>query len=268
MSCRQPSSSAKLPHSDQQDQPHPVGGPTDSGCCRHQQIHPEDQLNPGSDGFHYEDALTRSYLMSPSCHNELQSQSSWGWASPLGWGLFLLVGACWFWWQIGGNPLNELALIRHGFTVPGFITDAWEDVNDDEYGRTHWSHSVTYRYRLRDGREFMGAVHGSGRLKRDVSYRDRPYSVEVEYLPEHPSVSRIKGAGCQTVMEWLWRRLGLGSLVLVLFCSPGLYLVQRGLRDLSRVLRAHRQPRPLREPTVPASATLFRPQQTSKGKQI
>lgn len=126
--------------------------------------------------------------------------------------------------MMGGNPLNELALIRHSVVAPGFITEAWEDAESGDQG-VQWFHTAVYTYRLTDGRELTEAVHGNGRLKDEFADLREPFPVEVEYLPGHPTVSRIKGGGCQTVTEWLWRKVGLGSLLLVVFAIPGIALL-------------------------------------------
>lgn len=152
------------------------------------------------------------------------------------WGLLLIIGACCFWYSIVGNPLNELALIRRGQIAPGHIVDTWEDVGEDDEGGDHWLHGATYTYRLPDGREFtQETLAGSGRLKEEFRNLEEPYPVEVEYLPDNPSVSRIKGDGSDTVTDWLWRKLGLGSLLLFMFLSPGITLLRNGVRSLKQL---------------------------------
>jgi len=73
-----------------------------------------------------------------------------------------------------------------------------------------------YIYRIGDGREFT-TLDGTpvGEL------RER---LQVEYLPDKPAVSRIKGDGCQAVTEWLWRKVCPWALLLLLLCSPGVCL--------------------------------------------
>lgn len=141
-------------------------------------------------------------------------------------GAVWLVVWCLFLWHEAGNPLNELALIRHGSTVPGFITDTWEDADAGDQGGTHWYHGAAYTYRLPDGREFTAATHGNGRLREELQGLEEPYAVEVEYLHNDPSVSRVKGGGCQTVTEWAWRKVGLGGLLLILLAAPGIAMLR------------------------------------------
>lgn len=148
-------------------------------------------------------------------------------------GIIWIAGACWFVLFSTGNPLDELALIRRAQIAPGFIVDAWEDVADDDRGGAHWSHAVEYKYRLRDGREYTSyTLPRSGRLKDEFRDMVKPKSIEVEFLPNNPSVSRIVGCGCQSVSEWLWRTVFLRGVFLVAFSSPGVIFLRIGLREM------------------------------------
>jgi len=118
-------------------------------------------------------------------------------------GLLLLTGGLWFWLYLLGNPLNELALIRRGVTAKGVITDV----------------GASYEFRLPNGQMIKGETGV-------ITYYPPEYNIEVEYRPDDPSVSRIKGDGCSTVREWLWRNVGL----LILFFSPGVGLILWGFR--------------------------------------
>ncbi|MEN6426694.1 MAG: DUF3592 domain-containing protein [Phycisphaerales bacterium] len=185
------------------------------------------------------------YRMPGNVDGSIGGNSVWSPMKIAAFGVLLLLGACWFWWHEAGNPLVELALIRNGLAAPGLITDAWEDVEEDDKGGDHWFHSVVYTYRLADGREFTGKVHGRGRLRDDIARYtslNRTYPITVEYLPPDPSVSRIKGSGCQSYVEWLWRKMGVGLILLALFCSPGVYLILHAVRDARFLLMSRQQP--------------------------
>jgi hypothetical protein len=115
-------------------------------------------------------------------------------------GLALIAGSLWLWIYLLGNPINELALIRRGVTAKGFITDP--------------SDSYDYEFRLPNGQMVEGKTG-------EIAYYMPGYVIEVEYLPDNPAVSRIKGDGCSTVTEWIWSNVGL----LILFLSPGVGLI-------------------------------------------
>jgi hypothetical protein len=158
----------------------------------------------------------------------------------IAWGVLWLVGACWFWWhEIGGNPLNELALIRRAQVTTGSLIDTYEHEQEDDRGHVYFSDVGVYAYRVPDGREFKTLTRvPTGQLEERR---------QVEYLPDKPAVSRIKGHGCQTVTDWLWRKVGLGSFLLLLICSPGICLIQTGLRGTKRLLAARRESPLLRD---------------------
>lgn len=148
-------------------------------------------------------------------------------------GLALTVAAIWFWLYLVGNPIHDLRLMLYGRTTPGHIIDAWEDVNDGSKGEAYWSHGAAYTYRLPDGRELKGRTGSRpGRLGTELTSLDKPISVEVEYDPDDPSLSRIKGSGSQSITEWLLRKVGLGAFLLFLLLLPGGTLIRTGLRGL------------------------------------
>jgi len=154
------------------------------------------------------------------------------------WGAVFIVWAIWFWHSLVGNLFDEFALICRGQTTHGFIIDTWEDAESGDEGGTHWFHSVVYTYQLPDGREFTQSTNSRhGRLKSELCDLARPFPIEVEYLPDDPSVSRIKGDGSPSVFDWLWRKIGLGGLLLAIFLAPGIAMLRDGIRDFMRYRR-------------------------------
>jgi hypothetical protein len=154
------------------------------------------------------------------------------WAKSGIWGILWISGACWLWCALCGNPLHELALIQRGETTLGFLIDTWEDVEEHDSGKFMWFHGGTYTYSLPDGRKFtQEAEQGSGRLKPELRNLTCPYPVEVEYLPDKPTISRIKGSGHNSVLRWLILKIGLGSLFLILFSIPGIVLLRSAVHS-------------------------------------
>jgi len=146
------------------------------------------------------------------------------------WGIVWTLVGCYCWYLLVGNPLHDLVLILNGRAIPGFIVDTWEDVDETDYGRTIWYHGAVYTYLLPDGREFTKKTpERKGRLKPEFLDLHEPYPVEVEYLQHNPTVSRIKGEGSTTLFDWLWRKAGLGFLLLALFVSPGIFVLKNGI---------------------------------------
>jgi len=142
-------------------------------------------------------------------------------------GILLIVGMCWFWYSLVGNPFDELALIRHAATAPASLADTWEDEQSDFRDHVYISDVGIYRFQIPDGREFMARARAPiGELRSEEA---------VEYLPDDPSVSRIKGDGCQSVGEWLWRKVGLGVLLLAMFVTPGIIAIRDWASSRRRV---------------------------------
>ena len=159
-------------------------------------------------------------------------------ASSTLWGIVALIVAFWYWHYLAGNPFDDLALIRRGHTAQGFIVDTWEDAVDGEEGQTHWYHGAIYKYRLPEGREFTQRTKDkSGRLETELRDLAQPFPVEVEYLPDNPAVSRIKGEGSPNLFDWLWRKAVLGSLLLALFLAPGFTMLRSAVRDFMQYHR-------------------------------
>ena len=148
-------------------------------------------------------------------------------------GVLLMLGAFWFWLSLGGNPFHELALIRHGETTSGFIIDAWEEPPDGGEGNRSWHYGLIYKYNTPDGREFtQRTVSWAGRIPEKLSLVPvEPYPVEIEYLPNKPEVSKIKGTGSNSIFDWLWRKIGLGGILLVGFLSIGFIVIQYTINE-------------------------------------
>ena len=158
----------------------------------------------------------------------------WGAMWPVLLAVLWVLFACWFVYNQTGNPLNDFALIRGAETAPGFIVDTWEDVLDDGHRGVRWYYGYEYRYHAADGREYSQVKHRSGQLKDEFSDLNEPVPIEVEYLPDNPSVSRIKGSGCQSVTEWLWRNVGR-VILLAMLVAPSLVFFRNGFRDIKKL---------------------------------
>lgn len=153
-------------------------------------------------------------------------------AKTIFWGLLLIIGAFMFWFYLVGNPIDELYLILNAKTASGFITNTWEDVEDGDDGRTHWNNEISYKFTLPNGTVYNNVFNGYDQLPEELKDISQPYPIEVEYLSNNPQVSRIKGTGHSTVFEWLWREIGFGGLLLIMFVSPGFVLVCQGIKEI------------------------------------
>ncbi len=147
----------------------------------------------------------------------------------------LFGGALWiviafaFWLSIAGNPIDELNLILNAETTNGFIVDGWDDVDDNGEGKSEWTHRYIYEFYTSPGQKYKGVEDGGGPLMIDF---EEPNPVDIEYLPDNPNVSRIKGSGCSSIWEWLWRKIGIGGIFLILIISPGFRLLKDGISEI------------------------------------
>ena len=147
-------------------------------------------------------------------------------------GILYTVVVLAIWWHIAGNPIVELNLILSAKDLTnGFIVDAWEDISEGDEGGSSWTHSYHYEYQTPDGKKFDGAEQGNGRIAIDLKH---PHPIEVEYLPDDPTVSRIKGSGNADIGEWLWRKIGLGGILLIMFIAPGFIVIRNGINDIKK----------------------------------
>lgn len=142
-------------------------------------------------------------------------------------GVVAILVALWFWLSLVKNPFHEFALIRRAQVAAGSLVDTFESEQEDFRGHVYFSDVGVYAYRVPDGREFKTTTRvPTGQLKEHQ---------EVEYLPDSPAVSRIRGDGCHSITEWLWRKVALGLLLLAIFLSPGVVLLRRAIRAMKRL---------------------------------
>lgn len=134
------------------------------------------------------------------------------------------------WLHWGGWPLDEYRLIRGSEIAPGVITEAWEEQDQGDRG-TMYRYGYAYRFTLPDGthRTAEPPSH-EGRIATHVGA-----SVEVEYLPGDPDVSRIRGNGSASLLEWFLRKVVVGSLLLALMVAPAVAVGRKALKDRSAV---------------------------------
>lgn len=135
-----------------------------------------------------------------------------------------------YWWI--GDPFSDLLLLQSGVTTSGFITNTREDFESNESG-PHSSYDVVYTYEVNDN-NYEKKHHRSGSLKSEFQDLKEPYPIEIEYLPKHPYISRIKGNGAQSLLEWLFRKLILSMFIYGAFLAPGVIVTKNGYEELRK----------------------------------
>ena len=121
------------------------------------------------------------------------------------WGLAWIIFASSLTHYWIGNPIHELALVRSAEVAQGTLVESFQSVG-------------VYSFRVPDGRKFNVVDEAAiGQLKQERT---------IEYLPDNPNVNRFQGEGSQSIMSWLFGKVILGTLLLVLIVSPGLVVLR------------------------------------------
>ena len=140
------------------------------------------------------------------------------------WGLVWIIFASSLTHYWIGNPINGLALIRSAELAQGTLVESFQE-DDAVYkdrGRVDERKVRVYSFRVPDGRKFNVVDEAAiGRLKQERA---------VEYLPDNPNVNRFQGEGFQSIMSWLFGKVILGTLLLVLIASPGLVVLRERIK--------------------------------------
>jgi hypothetical protein len=109
---------------------------------------------------------------------------------------------------------NELAIINHAEVVRAELVEVGTSRDDPRTGDTGGALG-TYRYRMLNGQE--GNISISGDTLNDIpGYADSGI-VEVEYLPENPSVKRVKGSGNTNLSDLRFWTVFKGVLLSIFF---------------------------------------------------
>jgi hypothetical protein len=111
----------------------------------------------------------------------------------------MIIAGSMIWFYISDH-IDSLRLINRHIVTQGTIIEAKEDAEkgDDAITRFYWD--VVYKFKTADGREVKDSQSDSGRVP-DELFTDA--EVQIEYFPESPTISRIKGFGIETLDQWL-----------------------------------------------------------------
>ncbi len=140
------------------------------------------------------------------------------------WGLVWIViaSSLTHYWIV--NPIYELALIRSAEVAQGTLVESFQEddaVLKDRGSVDEWKVRV-YSFRVPDGRKFNVVDEAAiGQLKQERT---------IEYLPDNPNVNRFQVEGSQSIMSWLFGKVILGTLLLVLIVSPGLVVLRERIK--------------------------------------
>jgi hypothetical protein len=154
------------------------------------------------------------------------------------WGVIASIVAVWFvGYSIKVNPYYEYMLITKSKVTNGFIIriEEYEDEVDVPDSQGGGSEPVTvdnyeYTFSTQDGKVINNWSSDLGYIK---NFTGRPLLIQVEYLPDNPEINRVKDetSQCKTLGEFVWSRLVLGMLLLLMFLSIGFTLIKNGIKE-------------------------------------
>lgn len=154
--------------------------------------------------------------------NKKQENIHWSLVKGIVIGTLLIAFAIWFIGDATGNPLHELALIRNAEITTGTLVDSFEVEKAGSNDRVYFCDRGVYSY-LAGGNSFKTFIDAPTGQLNELE--------EVEYLPNNPEISRVKGDGCQSITELLWRKVGLGGLMLIAFSSFGFIYLRNSIKE-------------------------------------
>lgn len=136
------------------------------------------------------------------------------------------------------KPINDFQLITGCSTTDGQITKASEEVADVEVadnGRTSERdyYDYNYTFKLPNGKIITSRGFEPGEVPVHFTDLNFPIRVQVEYIADNPSISRIKGmeSNITTIMEWIRYRIGLHAVIFLLLCLYSYKALSVGLSE-------------------------------------
>ena len=147
------------------------------------------------------------------------------------WGFLAIILAVLFVWKIAGNPYYEYLLVTKGITTKGEITDVSVDVQENDAGGNTYFYDYTYKFTLPNGEAIQSKADFSSGSPRSINDSTYPFPTDIVYLESNPRINRVKNALSKNIGEILWRKVGLGLLLLVLFGSIGFVFIRNAIKD-------------------------------------
>ena len=140
-------------------------------------------------------------------------------------GIALLIAGFMFWDWGTGKILDDLLLVREKSVTIGELVETIEHEQEDFRGRVYFSEIGVYQFRVGEKLFETSAREPVGAL---------PEFVDVEFIQRDPTINRVAGDGAQSVFEWAWRKLALSIILLLMFCSIGVYYSYCALQEIIR----------------------------------
>ncbi|MEI6823591.1 MAG: hypothetical protein WCL51_16795 [Bacteroidota bacterium] len=126
-----------------------------------------------------------------------------------------------FYFEIG-NPYYEFLLVTKGITTKGYITyvEEHEDVAEQN-GNSRDVYNVYYEYTFitKDGKTIKSSESDVSPVSGYLHEANKnPIPITVKYIANHPEINfdNDKVQYCNTIVEYLWRRLIIYFIILLI----------------------------------------------------
>jgi hypothetical protein len=149
------------------------------------------------------------------------------------WGVVAVSAAFALVYSISGNPYHEYQLLTNGTTTEGFITDVTEDIEPMDAGGYTYYYNYAYTFKLPNGLPIHAYQELSGNSEQEMPDLSEPYLTEIVYLTSNPNVNKLKATLLDSVWEIVWRKIGLGLLLLIMFSSIGFFIIFNAIKEYS-----------------------------------
>jgi len=147
------------------------------------------------------------------------------------WGIIAMILAFVFVYSIAGNPYNEYRLLKSGTSTEGYITDVNEEFEERDAGGYTYYYYYTFIFKLPNGKTITGYQELSGSSPQKTPDVSEPYPIEIVYLKTNPEINKLKATLCDNLWEIVWRKIGLGLLLLIISSSIGFSLVRKSIKE-------------------------------------
>ena len=147
---------------------------------------------------------------------KLKGKPRWEASKTIFWGLVWTIVVLWLCFYGGGNYFDELELVRHGISTPVYVGECVEEYVESDSQGSGMVETCAYSYTV-NGRDY----HGGGET---IFATDT-----VVYLPGHPEIHRVKHTMGDGLLDFFFRRVLLGIVLLVMFIAPGIQLLRLGI---------------------------------------
>lgn len=156
------------------------------------------------------------------------------------WGVVAVIVTFRIVYSIGGNPYHEYQLLTNGTTTEGFITDVTVDIEPRDAGGNTYYYKYAFNFKLSNGKVIQTSQELSGSSAQEIPDVSEPYPTEIVYLSSNPEINKLKATLSDSIWEIVWRKIGLGLLLFLMFSSIGFALIRNAIKEYSTASKNQR----------------------------